>query len=75
MIDISGLDFDALPMIFKQIDMQKILFGSDALYHRQWAGLVRSMYALEKSHEDIEYNFAQIVSINPAKHIFDECRI
>jgi predicted TIM-barrel fold metal-dependent hydrolase len=71
MIDISGLKLDALVMILKQIDIKRILFGSDALYYRQWAGLVRVMLALKNLDYNIEESLVQLGSINPSKYIFN----
>lgn len=71
MIDISGLSFDALVMILKKIDIKRILFGSDSLYHRQWAGLARVMHALINLNYKLEESLVHLASINPLNCIFD----
>jgi hypothetical protein len=70
MIDISGIDFAPLFVLLKQIDHSRILFGSDALYYKQWAMIVKLTHALKKLKADLISALPQIVSINPSNIIF-----
>jgi predicted TIM-barrel fold metal-dependent hydrolase len=72
LIDVSDLDINALILVFRNIEAEKILFGTDALYNAQWAMAVKTMYALSKADCEIEKAFCRIASINPSKHIFNE---
>jgi hypothetical protein len=66
-IDTSGVGFDVLCHLLKCFDLERILFGSDALYEKQWVAIVRLWQALQhsvKMHEDALFG---IVSINPGK--------
>jgi GNAT superfamily N-acetyltransferase len=66
-IDTSGVGFDVLCHLLKCFDLERILFGSDALYEKQWVAIVRLWQALQRSvkmHEDALFG---IVSINPGK--------
>jgi predicted TIM-barrel fold metal-dependent hydrolase len=70
MIGISGIDFAPLFAILKQIDPSRILFGSDALYYKQWAMILKLTHALKKLKADLITALPQIVSINPSNTIF-----
>jgi len=70
MIDISGMDFAPLFSLLKHIDPSRILFGSDALYYKQWAMIVTLAHALKKLKVDLVTALPQIVSINPYNTIF-----
>jgi predicted TIM-barrel fold metal-dependent hydrolase len=70
MIDISGMDFAPLFAALNQIDFERILFGSDALYYKQWAMIVKLAHALKKSKSDLVTALPQIISINPYNTIF-----
>jgi len=66
-IDTSGVGFDVLCHLLKCFDLERILFGSDALYEKQWVAIVRLWQALQRSvkmHEDALFG---IVSTNPGK--------
>ncbi len=70
MIDISGLEVDSLAIILKNIDLGRILFGSDALYTTQWTVLVKLTHAIERERMDLEETLVTIISVNPSKYIF-----
>ena len=71
MIDISALEIDAVVAVFRNIDPQRILFGSDALYEPQWTSVVKVLCALSESGLKMEKTFIQIASTNPSKFLFD----
>ena len=70
MIDISALEIDALIAVLKNIDCDRILFGSDALYESQWSSIVKLLHALSKTTSHFEETFVQIACINPSRYIF-----
>jgi predicted TIM-barrel fold metal-dependent hydrolase len=70
MVDVSALEIDALLAVLKNIPIDRILFGSDALYESQWSSMVKVLYALSETTSHIEEQFIQIASINPSKYIF-----
>ena len=70
MIDISGLEIDALAVILKNIDLERILFGSDALYDTQWAVLVKLAHAITSEGMNLAESIVQIASTNPLRSIF-----
>ena len=72
MIDISGLGFKALLMIIQNIEVNRILFGSDALYYSQWSAVVKLFYAFQKTVKNYEENFLNVMSITPAQTVFRE---
>ena len=69
MVDISGIGSNILIQILKNVDYNRILFGSDALYNVQWLSIVVLLYTLEKVYKKVEEHFLQIVSLNPLKYI------
>ena len=72
MIDCSGLNVDVLSACLKAIDHNRILFGSDALYHTQWEQLTKLFYTLHSFNCDIEKELVKIVSTNPSQYIFNK---
>jgi len=66
-IDISGLGFDILCLLLRQIETQRILFGSDALYESQWSTLVKLWCGLRQSRRNPEEDLLRIAGMNPAK--------
>ncbi len=75
MVDISGIGSNILIQILKNVDHNRILFGSDALYNVQWSSIVVLLNAIEKVYKKIEDYFLQIVSLNPSKHVLKEVKI
>jgi len=67
MVDISALDIESLIFVLKNIDVEKILFGSDALYVSQWASIVKLWCALLKTMPNINEAFIQIAGRNPLR--------
>ena len=74
-VDISGLTFEEISAILRNIDTDRILFGSDALYNSQWGALVKLFYALQKSISDYEEVFLKIVSHNPSRLIMQDSEL
>jgi len=69
-IDISELDIPQLSLLIERIPIDRILFGSDALYGTQWHVVVKLLCALEKVSSNLESDFLTIINHNPDKHIF-----
>jgi len=69
-VDISGLAFDALLLVLRSVDLERVIFGSDALYSPQWEVATMTMHALKELGARWEERFLQIASINPERTIF-----
>lgn len=69
-VDISGLDFEPLKQVLQSVESDRILFGSDTLYYRQWETVAMAMHALKELGMELEQSFVQIASINPKRVIF-----
>ncbi len=70
MVDIAALNINVLKKVFRDIESDRILFGSDALYEQQWASVVKIWHALTQTFSTAEDKFIQMASINPSKFIF-----
>lgn len=73
-VDVSALNIQGLGSVLNRVDLSRMVFGSDALYHLQWRAVVKLMYALEKTVINYEEAFVQIASVNPEKYILSEHR-
>jgi len=69
-VDVAGLEVDQVRAVVKQIDHERIMFGSDALYSPQWSVLVKLMHCLKIYGTDHEDVFVKITSLNPSRYIF-----
>lgn len=69
-VDISGIDIAALSLVLKRIDNARIVFGSDALYHPQWASMVTLLHVLKNVGTDVDRRLIEIASTNPLRTIF-----
>jgi predicted TIM-barrel fold metal-dependent hydrolase len=72
LIDISGVDINGLQEVLEVISIDRILFGSDALYEPQWQRMAKLIYALDRSTQDTEESLIKIMSLNPEKYIFSQ---
>jgi predicted TIM-barrel fold metal-dependent hydrolase len=72
MIDISGLKVGVLIHILRNIDIDRIVFGSDALYESQWSRMVKLIYALKETGGDFENDLIRIMNINPVNSVFKD---
>lgn len=70
-VDISGLGFEQLKLVFSAIDEERILFGSDALYAPQWEVAATTAHALHAAGMKWEESFIRFAGKNPEKIIFD----
>jgi predicted TIM-barrel fold metal-dependent hydrolase len=66
-VDTSGLPFDVLCLLAEYFDQEKVVFGSDALYEKQWMAMVKLWYALRKTAPDAEEAIVRITSENPSR--------
>lgn len=69
-IDISMLKIYELEKVIRITSMDRILFGTDALYDQPWRMITLLFYLLEQKYKDFEDKFIRICSINPGKTIF-----
>jgi len=67
MVDISATEFEALCLILDNVDHERIVFGSDALYELQWKTVVKLMHGFKLMHKNYKEKFIQITSKNPLK--------
>lgn len=66
-VDTSGLSLDVLALILKHLDSARILFGSDALYEKSWSAMVKLWAALDRTGQDKDHSFLQMISGNPQR--------
>jgi predicted TIM-barrel fold metal-dependent hydrolase len=71
-IDISGLGFEQLKLVLRSVDIERILFGSDALYISQWGAMAMTMHAFKELGMPMEECLVKVASINPGKTIFKD---
>lgn len=71
-VDISGLGFEPLKLVLGSVNIDRILFGSDALYSPQWEAVTMTLHALKELGMELEENFVQIAHINPKKTLFKD---
>jgi hypothetical protein len=67
--DTSGVDHAVLGTLLRRIEHQRIVFGSDALYHPMWKSVVQLACALEGLGCDVEESFIAIASTNARRHL------
>lgn len=71
-VDTSALEVDSLSLIFRTTDIDRICFGSDALYENQWAEMVKMWSALQQSVTNPEASLLKVASFNPGKVFFEQ---
>lgn len=71
-IDFSGLGHETLILLLANVEVERMLFGSDALYSSPVLILAQLMYALEKCKLEPENYLVQVMSENPARYVFRE---
>lgn len=69
-VDISGLNYELISCLLESIEIERILFGSDALYENVFTMEMRLLAALESAHFKMEESFMKITSENIKKTIF-----
>jgi predicted TIM-barrel fold metal-dependent hydrolase len=72
MTDLSGLDSTTLAVVLGRLDLDRVVFGSDALYFAPWEAMVRLALALEDAVPDVEDAFLKIASLNPLRLLGEE---
>jgi len=70
LIDIAAIEFEPLVAVLTYVDIDRIIFGSDALYYDQWSTMIKLFHALKKFPKSDE-NFLKIMSFNPEKTLFN----
>ena len=69
-IDISTLQMNEIDKVINKTSIDRIMFGSDALYIQQWKMITMLFYLLEQRYRDFSDKFIKICSLNPYKTIF-----
>ena len=55
--------------IVGSVDLERVLFGSDALYNSQWGAVVKLLHALRQLGPNYEEQFLKIASVTPGQVI------
>ena len=71
-LDTSGIGFEPLKLVLQGIDLDRLFFGSDALYLLQWQAVALTMHALKELGMKQEESFVQLASSNPGRIIFKD---
>ena len=71
-VDTSGISLEIMKSVVSRIDIDRILFGSDALYFPTWVTLVRLMVSLENESSTPDEDFYGVVSVNVNRYIFSD---
>jgi predicted TIM-barrel fold metal-dependent hydrolase len=69
-IDVSGLQCESMCQLLASIDVERILFGSDALYCDPFVMEICLLNALQSVHPKIEESYCKIISENIEKRAF-----
>ncbi len=72
MTDLSGLDTATLCTALGRLDLDRVVFGSDALYFAPWEAMVRLALALEEAVSDGDEAFLKVACLNPARLLDQE---
>jgi predicted TIM-barrel fold metal-dependent hydrolase len=65
-IDTSGVPSGLLTDIFRLVDHERIIFGSDALYSPIWRAMAITLHAISMAKAPAQKTLAKIASFNPA---------
>jgi len=72
-VDLSALEHDAMAMVLEHVDVDRVLFGSDALYEPSWSAMVKLVSALKRNKMDTETSARRIAGLNPSRFLSVEC--
>lgn len=72
LVDTSALSVDVISVLVEQVDHDRILFGSDALYEPSWKSAVKLYWVLERQFSRPDDLFALIAGHNPEKTFIKE---
>jgi predicted TIM-barrel fold metal-dependent hydrolase len=70
-VDTSGINADIIKLVLTRVDLDRILFGSDALYFPTWLSLVRLLSILDKCSSSSEEILYRLAGTNVKRRIFD----
>jgi predicted TIM-barrel fold metal-dependent hydrolase len=68
-VDTSGVSSRILAMVLRSIDIDRIIFGSDALYVPMWQAVAVALHAIRLSGAPLEDTFARIAQSNPSARL------
>lgn len=69
--DVSALEHDALALVLRRVDAERLLFGSDALYEPPWFAMVKLASALRRNGMDVGTSIARIAGANPMRFLHE----
>lgn len=70
-VDTSGINADVIELVLTRVDLDRILFGSDALYFPTWISLVRLLSILDKWSSSPEETLYCLAGTNVNRRIFN----
>jgi predicted TIM-barrel fold metal-dependent hydrolase len=65
-VNTAGVSLRALELMFSHVDLERIVFGSDALYLSQRESLMKVCSVMEKLNMDVSDGLLEIASVTPA---------
>ncbi|MCP3178144.1 amidohydrolase [Desulfuromonas sp. KJ2020] len=65
--DTSAIGIELLSHLFERFDSKRILFGSDALYEKQWISILKLWCGLTLSNKKLEKSLLDILCLNAIK--------
>lgn len=71
-IDLSSLEIPSLRLLLANVDIARIVFGSDFPYFTQWGTIVKLLFALSQVCRSIEEPFLSILVENPLRVLAGE---
>jgi predicted TIM-barrel fold metal-dependent hydrolase len=73
LVDTSALEHDALALVLERVGIDRLLFGSDALYEPPWSAMVKLTMALRVNRMDPEASLRRVAGLNPSRFLSLEC--
>lgn len=73
-VDTSGLGLEVLCELLNRIDAERIYFGSDALYEKQWGAMLKLWLALKRTDHPPAESLVRIAGHNPAAFLGEDRR-
>lgn len=67
MVDFSGVHYKNFKVLLNSVDPDRVVFGSDSLYYRQWESIVLLYHGLKHFFSNADEQFLKIACINPTR--------
>jgi predicted TIM-barrel fold metal-dependent hydrolase len=68
-VDISALEHDALALVLQRVPINRVLFGSDALYEAPSSMMVKLVHALRRNRMESQASIRIIAGTNPSRFL------